>query len=506
MTGFISGDTNQYVYVTVVSKEASLTVFTDKSEYCPGDAINISNYLRNTGTMNITASNLTTRILNPIGSAIWSESWNNIDLLIGEDRTYNSYYPVDGSEISSNAQSGFIADGNYTFDDEVIYSTSGSFWIQKSIGLFRYSPTNISKTITSGNNDTHTITLWLEHACEDASVTMNTSSGNPGDWVNFTEWQFPLSLPNPTNNTIAVITVPNGTPNGDYSGTINATANGNEIIIPLIVYVRGLFFTLNVTMITDYVCQGEFATAVVDVEKNQEGPLDVNMTYRISNGTNIITELNTTLQIDNTTAQEIISLNVPSSTAEGIYTFTAILQYNDTYSQNSDTFQVIKCIPTTTVPPPGPRPTPSPPTIAPIYALNLRLSKTVLTVITGNRTSFIAFVNNIGTDTVESVNILIDGIPLNWVETTPSMTDITPKQTKEYLVMIKVSNDSETGIYELNVKAADKVESNTEILTLIIGRDPKEIADLLITEMNSARSLANQSLLVEECIDISLIK
>ena len=139
-------------------------------------------------------------------------------------------------------------------------------------------------------------------------------------------------------------------------------------------------------------------------------------------------------------------------------------------------------------------------------ALNLRLSKTVLTVITGNRTSFIAFVNNIGTDTVESVNILIDGIPLNWVETTPSMTDITPKQTKEYLVMIKVSNDSETGIYELNVKAADKVESNTEILTLIIGRDPKEIADLLITEMNSARSLANQSLLVEECIDISLIK
>jgi len=505
MTGLISSDTTQYVYVSVVSKEATLTVSVDKSEYCPLDVINISNIVENTGTMNITAGNLTTRILNPSGSPIHNESWTNEDLLIGESKTYNSYYTVTGNEISGNAQFGFIADGNYSYDD-VLYRTSSPFWIQKDIGLFRYSPNSIEKTIDPGNNDTETITLWLDNACQDTFVTMNKSSGIPGDWVNFTKWQFPLSLPNPWNQTDVIITVNSSAAIGDYSGTIYATADGNQISIPLTVHVTGLTFTLNVTTVTKFVCQGELATAVIDVEKNQEGPLDVNMTYRISNSTTLISEINTTLHIDNMTAQDISSLTVPSSTAEGTYTFTAILQYNDTQTQSSDTFQVIKCFPTTTVPP-GPSRGPSPPTIViPKYGLNLRLSKTVLAVITGNRTSFIAFVNSTGTNTVKSVKILTEGIPLNWIETLPMMSDISPGQIKEYLVVINVPKNAEPGIYKLNVVATDSVESNEETLTLIIGRDPKEIAGLLLSEMENVRSIANQSLLVEDCIDISLIK
>ena len=195
-TGWISSESLQYIFVTVVSKQVLFTVSVDKDSYCPGDVINITNIIKNIGVFNLTG-NITTRILNPKNLPIHNETWINEDLLVGENKTYNSYYTVNGSEISGNVEFGFLADGNYSYDD-ILYRTSSSFWIQKGIGNFYESPTPIEKWIEPGNNETETITFWLYHPCQGAVVTMNKSLGIPGDWINFTEWQFPLPLSNPS--------------------------------------------------------------------------------------------------------------------------------------------------------------------------------------------------------------------------------------------------------------------------------------------------------------------
>ena len=142
----------------------------------------------------------------------------------------------------------------------------------------------------------------------------------------------------------------------------------------------------------------------------------------------------------------------------------------------------------------------------PKYTLTTRMSKNLLTVITGNKTSFMAFVNNTRTETVDLVKILIEGIPLNWTNIMPLMSDIPPGETQEYLVTINVPIKTETGIYRLSVKAKNGFESEAKNLTLIMGQNPKEIADLLLTELNKVKIPAKDSLVVKDCIDIPTIQ
>jgi len=476
----------------------SLTLEVDKDIYCPGEIVNLTNTIENIGDR--TTGNLFNVIRNPSSSIVNTTFWNDIILNMGQKKVYNSYYTVPSDPTTGT----YTAEGNFTYDGKVEYATD-NFQIFSGIGTLLYTPPDkIEVTIESGSfNDDNQMEFWLVQSCENTFVIMNKSTGIPGDWVNFTnERVYTTTQP---NSTIVNISVPLGVMNKTYTGYIYFyPEGGSQHSIDLIVHVTGLVFTMNVIAVPKTVCIGNTVSGIVNVEKNQEGPLDVNMTYRIVNTTNVIVERNTSLHFDNMTAQDVHTFDVPPSLSEGIYTFTAILQYNQTQTQSSDTFQVIKCIPTTTVPA-GPAAAPAPLPI-PTYGLSLRLSKNLLTVITGNKTSFIAFVNNTGTDTVESVKILTEGIPLNWIETLPTMSDISPGQVKEYLVVINVPSNAESGVYRLNVTATDNVESNTETLTLIIGRNPKEIADLLLSEIENVRYIANQSLLVEECIDISLIK
>ncbi|MFQ6119993.1 MAG: hypothetical protein ACE5KE_08920, partial [Methanosarcinales archaeon] len=88
----------------------------------------------------------------------------------------------------------------------------------------------------------------------------------------------------------------------------------------------------------------------------------------------------------------------------------------------------------------------------------------------------------------------------------PSNANITPGTIEDYLVVITVPRDAEVGVYKLKVKATNEVESNTEVLTLVIGRNEKEIADLLLKELERMRAEANESLVIEECIDVTGIK
>jgi len=165
--------------------------------------------------------------------------------------------------------------------------------------------------------------------------------------------------------------------------------------------------------------------------------------------------------------------------------------------------------PTTTTVSPGVPSVPTEttlPTALPEYKITLNLSTDILHVMIGDKTSFVATVNNTGTEKVESIRLSIEWIPLKWISVSPSMSDISPGEKQDYLVMIDIPKDTETGLYELKVKATDDVESNTETLKLIIGRNYKEIADLLLIETEKVRIDANESLSVEDCLDITLIK
>ena len=138
--------------------------------------------------------------------------------------------------------------------------------------------------------------------------------------------------------------------------------------------------------------------------------------------------------------------------------------------------------------------------------LGLRLSTSILTVVTGNRTSFIAFVNNTGTDTVKSVRILIEGIPPDWIIILPLTNDISPGETKEHLVTINVPSNAKTGIYNLNVKATNEVESEAKNLTMIVGSNQKEMADLFLSELEKVKTIAKDSLFIKDCMEIGIIQ
>ena len=143
--------------------------------------------------------------------------------------------------------------------------------------------------------------------------------------------------------------------------------------------------------------------------------------------------------------------------------------------------------------------------IAPAKLL-LNLSTDLISVSTGNRTSFVAIVENVGGQQIESVKISIEGISSSWVEATPASINISAKNPQNYLVTIDVPVGTEPGVYELMVKASNEVESNIEGLSLVVGENLKEIADILVKQFEDNKNLAEKSLLVEDCIDITIVK
>jgi hypothetical protein len=124
--------------------------------------------------------------------------------------------------------------------------------------------------------------------------------------------------------------------------------------------------------------------------------------------------------------------------------------------------------------------------------LELSVSNDILTVKTMNKTSFIATVNNTGAEIVESVNISIEGIPNEWVSVFPPTKDILSGNVEKYLVVIDVPRVADAGVYQLKIRATDKIESNTLNLTLIIGRNMKEISDLLLKEVEKTLKEKNK--------------
>lgn len=486
--------------------KCDIIVTRDKNEYCPGNTINVSNVITNVGNKNV-IGNLVSRILDPADTTINSTSWTNLDVLIGESRTFNAYYTVQGDETPGGE---YKADGNFSFDEKFCYARSNTFWILSSgIGDFDRFRRNIDVAILPGDFESRQIFVWLQHACENATVYLNVSLGEPGDWVTFHPDEVPLILIDDTsviNQTIVNITVPPGQNTGIYNGTIYYYVNGqlSEKYTNLTVTVQGLVFKINVTVEKEKVCIGDTIPAKINVTKNTPGFLYVNMSYQIRNSTDaVFDEFNKTFQL-NMSSLRNITLTVPNDAKPGYYSFSAFLQHNLTRVRGDDLFEVMEC--------PGEGeaegegegegelPTPL------SYNISLNLSTNLLTGIIGNKTSFVATVNNTGTGTVKSIRISTEGIPLKWITSSPYRSDISPAEKQDYLVTITIPKDAEPGIRVLKVKATDEVESNTEFLKLIIGKNYKEIADLLLKEVEIARMNANESLLVEKCLDITIIE
>jgi len=402
----------------------------------------------------------------------------------------------------------YFYDGNYSVQN-------CSFWVYKDIGELFASVNVIPLTIQPGDSKTYypPLKLRLFRACDNTTVQMDTSSGEPGNWTSFNPEKVFL-LPVGEGETNITVTVPMDADYGVYYGWIFANAYGGvfhrNVSINLTVIVAPVNFYLKTTIPPDKkeVCQGSDVYAEVNVTKFIPGQVEVNMTYQILYNGTVLAETKETLTLNdilNSTIR-IPILTVPSDAALDYHTFLSILQHNETWLESSDTFKVKYCITPPPTPGPGPGvPTPGPPP-APVKKLLLNLSTNLLSVVTGNRTSFVATVENVGTQAIESVKISIEGIPSGWIKVIPNIIDIPVDGTQGYLVIINVPSDAETGVYQLKVKATDDVESNTEILTLIIGENLKEIADLLLKEFEDAKLMADQSLLIEDCLDITIIK
>jgi len=477
--------------------------------YCAGDIVNITNELKNLYYLDITG-NLSTSVINTTPVEVQRNEWLYVTVPAENIVYRNTSYVVGGDDGLSifDVNSIYFYDGNYSVQN-------CSFWVYKDIGELYASVDKIVLTVAPGSSTTYDppLKLRLYRACDNTTAQMNASSGAPGDWTSFNPQEIFLLPTGEENSTNITVTVPMDTDYGVYYGWIFANAYGNvfrrNVSINLTVIVAPVNFYLKTIILSDKkeVCQGGDIYAEVNITKLFSGQADVNMTYQILYNGSVLNEKKETLTLNDTlnSTIRIPILQVPSDAELDYHTFLAILQSNGNLTGSSDTFKVISCI--TPPPAPGPAPSPAPaPAPAPVKRLLLNLSTNLLSVVTGNRTSFVATVENIGTQTIKSVGTSIEGISSNWIEVIPKPTDIPVGGTQGYLVMINVPSDAKTGVYQLKVKATDNVESNTEILTLIIGENLKEIADLLLKEFEDAKLMADTSLLVEDCLDVTIIK
>jgi hypothetical protein len=340
---------------------------------------------------------------------------------------------------------------------------------------------------------------------------MNVSSDAPGNWTSFNPQEI-LLTPGYENSTEINVTVSMDTTLGYYYGWIYANANGQQAPINLTVIVTVLDFYIKTIVPQDKkeVCQGDQVYAGVNITKIAPlGKVDFNMTYQLLNNKNIIAEMKENLTLNDTfnSTVRIPILVLPSDAPTGNYTFLSHLENGPIFFESADEFKVKYC---EKFKPPGGGGGEiggggKPPILAKSQ-LMLNLSTNLISVTVGNSTSFVATVENIGNNAIGGVKISIDGIASDWIETIPEVAMINEKGVQGYLVIINVPETAKTGVYDLKVQATDSVKSNIESLTLIIGKNIKDVADLMLVEYQKLSKEATQSLAVGDCMDVTIIK
>jgi len=485
-----------------------VTVTANSNAFCPNDTVNVTTKLENIGYFNVTGD-LNSRILNQYSNVKKEENWHEINLSTNEIQYYYINYTVKDSDGISN----YGASSDFTYYSHSNSSSTG-FRINNGEGILLVSPYTIEKTIYAGESTTQNLHMWISYACVNTVARVNTSTGHPGDWVNFSKDELFLGSNGYLNTTVLNISVPSGTEKGLYIGTIYVNTVKQEKEIPLTVHVGTYSISSSVEFLPPpptTICLNDNLTANVTILSGYLGTINLKVTYRLSDPlSRLVTEWNETLDVDGS-VQKNVTFTIPSNGIEGYYTFTVIAQYDSLVDQSSLTFNVISCVTPTTIPA-GPGggggglvEIPVAPVFKPVHNLTLSLSKNILTVLLGNETSFFAYVKNTGTKDVDSVRISVERIPSDWIRVSPSYSDIHVNETQAYLVVISVPRNASVRAYKLGVKATDKVESNTETLTLIIGKDSKEVVDMLLKELQNIRARAKKSLSID-CVNIISLK
>jgi len=485
-----------------------VTVSANSNSFCPNDTVNVTTKLENIGYFNVTGD-LDSKIQDPFGNIKKEANWYDINLSTNETQYYYINYTVKDSDGISN----YGASSVFTYYSHS-NSSSTSFRINNGEGILFVSPFTIEKTIYAGYSALQNLHMWINYACVNTIARVNASTGHPGDWVNFSRDELFLGAIGYLNTTVLNISVPNGTEKGLYVGTIYVNTVKQEKEIPLTVHVG----TYNISSGVEFfpgptpgtICLNDNLTAKVTIVSGYLGTIKLNVTYRLSDPlSRLVTEWNETLDVDGS-VQKNVTFTIPSNGLEGYYTFTVIAEYGSSVDQSSLTFKVNSCVVPPTIPTGaggggGLVEIPVAPVAKPVYNLTLSLSTSVLTVILGNETSFFAYVKNTGAKDVDSVRISVDRIPSDWIRVSPSYSDIHMNETQAYLVVISVPRNASVRAYKLGLKATDEVESNTETLTLIIGKDSKEAADLLLKELQDIRIRAKEALSVD-CINITILE
>ncbi len=492
----ISSGIETFMNSTVALKEnIFLSVATDKSSYCEPEIVNITTTLENRGNYGA-SGNLTIKIIDSYENEIKNETWET-SVNGGETKNFFSNYTVE----SSSPEGIYTVKSNFSYNKEFKYAET-EFRVKKGIGTLVVSPLKIEKTMKPGDSSNETIYLWLLYPCYGTYASLNKSSGEPGDWLSLSNSTVYLPETSEAKSVTVSIKVPRDAKTGNYTGYISVKAGDQQKTITVKIYVNASgIFDLSVSIPSEKkeVCQGDSVYAIVTITKfSPSGITDINMTYMITNHLNeYIDKKNETIAID-TTMQRTPSLHVPSDLSPGYYTFVATLEYKEIQISSTDIFRVKECL----VAPPSGAYVPLPP--VQVEKLILNVSPIILVTIPGNETGFVASVENLGTKS-EVVEVVVEGIPSNWISITPSRTEIKPNETQNFIALIKIPKEIEEKIYYLKVTAFDGVKSNTENVTLIIGKDWKSAADLVLAELEKIREEANKIFFLE-CLNINEIK
>ncbi|MEM5834902.1 MAG: hypothetical protein QXQ69_03585 [Candidatus Aenigmatarchaeota archaeon] len=462
-----------------------LSLYTDKDSYCEPELVNITNAIENKGNLEA-SGNLTTKIFNPDNQEIKSQTWQVL-VRGAEIKHFITNYSVKASDSPGI----YTIKSNFSYNNEYKYAET-TFRIKKGIGTLVVSPLEIEKTLKPGSTIEEKIYLWLLYPCYGTNATINKSSGLPGDWFNLSKEKVYLPASGEAQNFTLTVTVPKDV-NGTYVGYVYVSAENQvkTVKVTLNVNASAIFeLKLEVPQEKKEVCQGDEVYARVNITKIfPEDEVEVNLTYRIlDSNRNVVRESRETLSI----ISNLIRLpSFSTSNLLGYYTFQAVLEYKEIQVLASDIFRVNYCAPQ----PPGPgisvpAPTPSPPPEI-IKRLELNVSDKRVVVISGNQSGFIATVKNLGAQK-ELVKILIEGIPLEWVRIIPENVSLPPEETYNFLVLIKAPKEVEDKVFYLSVMASNSVKSNEERIMLIIAKDWKSAADILLKELERIKKIADQ--------------
>jgi hypothetical protein len=500
-TGKIGTQTTEKIFVQVLPKVISLKTTVNSSVYCMGSAAEITNTLTNYNYTSVYGTLSTELVSLATQTRLLFESFNDT-ISAREIKVYKTNYTFN----QSDPLRWYRATGNFSYGNGSYFTSDyAEFEVWGGIGYLIASPARIEKTMSPGDYSTQEISMWLDKACNETVADLNATQEIPGNWTSFSPDKVFLSLGGLNQSTVN-ISVPSNAIEGNYTGEVNIYAGGQKVRIPLIVHVSKNIFDLSVYIppAKKEVCPKDEVYAVVSISKNRPlGVFDINMTYQLLDfNWKVLDEKKETVSI-NTTLERIPALYVPSTASPGYYTFLAILNFNTTVIQSSDITRVLSC----GLPPTGPSGGGAGyELIIPRPNLTLDLSTYRLWVLAGNKTSFIARVNNTGNVTVRSVRILLEEIPSEWFKIIPGRTDIPRGKAQDYLVLIDVPKDAKAGNYSLNVTAIDDMKSDTKTLLLFVGKDYKQIADMMLGELETFRKRLGEMLALENCLDISEAK